>query len=203
VSQPLDDADLVHRAQGGDRSAFADLMRRHERRIYNLAYRMLGTRDDAHDATQEAFLACYRNLGRFRGDSAFGTWLHRIALNACYDALRRRRPAVSLDQEDAPEPAVADHADAATAAADVHRALQEVPDEFRVVLILHELQDVSVEEVAAMLDVPIGTVKSRLFRGRAALGRALTGGSANLADREPASASPPSKPPADLPPTQR
>ena len=187
-----DDAELVRRAQGGDRSAFGELMRRHERRVYNLAFRLLGGPDDAQDAAQDAFLSCYRNLGRFRGDSAFGTWMHRIAVNACYDLLRRRRPVQSLDAEGAPEPAVADHAEAATAAADVHRALQQVPLEFRAVLVLHELQDVSVEDVAAMLEVPIGTVKSRLFRGRAALGRALAG--------EPASGMAASKPPNREPP---
>jgi RNA polymerase sigma factor (sigma-70 family) len=85
------DRALVRRFQAGDRRAFVELMERHERRVYNLAYRMLGRAEDARDATQDAFLSCYRNLERFRGDSAFGTWLYRIAANACYDALRKRR----------------------------------------------------------------------------------------------------------------
>jgi RNA polymerase sigma-70 factor, ECF subfamily len=167
------DRALVRRFQAGDRHAFVELMERHERRVYNLAYRMLGRAEDARDATQDAFLSCYRNLERFRGDSAFGTWLYRIAANACYDALRKRPLAVSIDALSS-EPPAADHADRAAAAADVHRALQAVPPEFRSVLVLFELQDLSVDDIAEALEIPVGTVKSRLHRGRAALGRALS-----------------------------
>lgn len=170
------DEELVRRFRGGDENAFADLMRRHERHVYNLAYRMLGRGEDARDATQDAFVACYRNLDRFRGDALFSTWLHRIAVNACYDLLRKRRPETSLDDEAAPEPATVDHADRAVAQADVQRALLTVPPEFRAVLVMFELQDMAVDQIAAALDVPVGTVKSRLHRGRAALGRALAEG---------------------------
>src|SRR5204863_5979633 len=134
--------------------------------------------------------SAYRNLATFRGESAFGTWLHRIAVNACYDQLRRRKPVESLDDQLHATPSSPDHADAAAAAADVQRALLEVPPEFRAVLILHELQDVSVEEIAEALGLPTGTVKSRLFRGRAALGRALSGPPAG----EPHPSTAPSKP---------
>src|SRR5439155_20882560 len=89
-SQPPD-ADLVARASGGDEGAFAQLVRRHERKVYNLAFRMLGREEDARDATQDAFLSCYRRLSSFRGDAMFSTWLHRIAMNASYDILRRRK----------------------------------------------------------------------------------------------------------------
>jgi RNA polymerase sigma-70 factor (ECF subfamily) len=172
---PVDiDRALVRRFQAGDRHAFVDLMERHERRIYNLAYRMLGRPEDARDATQDAFLSCYRNLEGFRGDSAFGTWLHRIAANACYDVLRKRPLALSMDALSG-EPPSPDHAERASAAADVHRALQAVPPEFRSVLVMFELQDMPIDEIASALDIPAGTVKSRLHRGRAALGRALSG----------------------------
>lgn len=180
------DQELVRAFERGDRQAFVVLMARHERKIYNLAFRMLGQAEDARDATQDAFLSCYRNLGRFRGEAAFSTWLHRIAMNACYDALRKRRPSSSLDEaalEPAPSP---DHAEKVAAAADVQRALQSVPEEFRAVLVLHELQDLPVERVAEILEVPVGTVKSRLHRGRVALGRALAG--------EPATVPAPSNP---------
>src|SRR5438093_1619782 len=93
------DAELVRRARGGDEQAVARLMQRHERRVYNLAYRMLGNAEDARDATQDAFLSCFRHLDRFRGESQFATWLHRIAINACYDSLRRRHDTKSLDDE--------------------------------------------------------------------------------------------------------
>jgi RNA polymerase sigma-70 factor (ECF subfamily) len=171
--QAATDHDLVDRFKRGDEQAFVQLMVRHERRVYNLAYRMLGRAEDARDATQDAFLSCYRSLRRFRGDAAFSTWLHRVAVNACYDLLRRRTPATSLDDalvEPAPAP---DHADRAATAADVQQALLAVPSDFRTVLILFEVQDMSLEEISATLEVPVGTVKSRLHRGRVALGRAL------------------------------
>jgi RNA polymerase sigma-70 factor, ECF subfamily len=175
VSVKDPDRELVRRFRAGEASAFVELMRRHERRVYNLAYRMLGGRDEALDATQETFLSCYRNLGRFRGDSTFSTWLHRVAVNACYDILRRRPPTSSLDSEFTEPPSSPDHADRAAASADVQRALMAVPPEFRTVLIMFEIQDLPIEEIAATLQVPPGTVKSRLHRGRISLGRALRG----------------------------
>src|ERR671931_1803041 len=104
------DGQLIDRYLLGDQAAFAALVHRHERRIYNLAYRMLGRQEDARDATQDAFLSCYRHLGSFRGDAAFSTWIHRIALNACYDILRKRAPTVSLEDQ-LTEPGVPDHAE--------------------------------------------------------------------------------------------
>jgi RNA polymerase sigma-70 factor (ECF subfamily) len=168
------DAELVARFRSGDRSAFATLVARHERRVYNLAYRMLGRSEDARDVAQEAFLSCFRHLDRFRGDSAFGTWLHRITVNACYDAMRRRPPEpVSLEGLE-PTPA-GDHADRAADAVDVQQALARVPLEFRAVLVMHDVQGLAYEEVAEALEVPLGTVKSRLHRGRLALARLLAG----------------------------
>jgi RNA polymerase sigma-70 factor (ECF subfamily) len=182
------DQELVQRFQAGDQGAFVTLMERHERRIYNLAYRLLGRPEDARDACQDAFLSCYRHLPTFRGDSAFTTWMHRVTVNACYDILRKRPPTTSLEQEqETYEPAASpDHAEAAVAAADVHRALQVIPVEFRTVLVMHEVQDLPLDEISAALEIPIGTVKSRLHRGRIALGKVLAG--------EPAAVPAPSKP---------
>jgi len=168
------DRDLAALAAAGDDEAFAELVRRHERRVYNLALRMLGRSEDARDAAQDAFVACYRNLSKFRGDAAFSTWLHRIAVNACYDALRRRREMLGLDEAPEPPPA-ADHGDAVTTSVDVRRALLAVAEEFRTVLVLHDIQDLGYEEIARILEVPIGTVKSRLHRARVALGRVMAG----------------------------
>jgi len=142
--------------------------------VYNLALRMLGRSEDARDAAQDAFVSCYRNLSKFRGDAAFSTWLHRIAVNACYDVLRRRRDVLGLDEAPEPPPA-ADHGDAVTTSVDVRRALLAIPDEFRTVLVLHDIQDLGYDEIARILEVPVGTVKSRLHRARVALGRALGG----------------------------
>ena len=183
------DEDLVRRAAGGDRSAFTRLMERHERRVYNLCLRMVGDLDDASDATQDAFLTAYRKLSSFRGEAAFTTWLHRVAINASYDLLRKRgRAPLLASSKDRPvederiEPAP-DHADETTDAIEVQRALLAIPEEFRAALVLHDAQDVPVQEVADILGVPVGTVKSRLHRGRVALARALGVGEPERGER--------------------
>jgi RNA polymerase sigma-70 factor (ECF subfamily) len=190
-NDPEPDAALIERSRSGDQAGFVELVRRHERRVYNLAYRMLGRAEDARDATQEAFLSAFRHLAGFRGEATFGTWIHRITVNLCYDSLRRRREVVSIDGDEPQGTPTPDHAEAAATVADVQRALLEIPADYRAVVIMHELQDMPVEEVAAVLGVPVGTVKSRLHRGRAALGRALSVSTG----MEPHPASPPSKPP--------
>ena len=172
------DEDLVRRFLSGDRSAFAVLVERHERRMYNLALRMTGREEDARDATQDAFLTALRKLSSFRGEAAFTTWLHRVTVNACYDLLRKRQraPLLDRDDEDLPgfePPAAPDHADVASMSVDVRRALLEVPEDFRVVMILHDVQDLAQDDVAAILGIPVGTVKSRLHRGRIALAKAM------------------------------
>ena len=144
--------------------------------MYNLAYRTLGRADDAADATQDVFVTCLRKLAGFRGSSAFTTWLHRVTINTCYDALRRRKREQPAHDEEPREPPPADDpADAADTAVDVQRALLLVPEEFRVVMILHDVQGVPYEEIAEAIGAPLGTVKSRLHRGRVALARALRG----------------------------
>jgi RNA polymerase sigma-70 factor (ECF subfamily) len=170
------DEDLVRRYVGGDRSAFGVLVERHERRMYNLALRMTGREEDARDATQEAFLTALRKLSSFRGEAAFTTWMHRVTVNACYDLLRKRQRGPLLDRLENHEvepPPAPDHSDATIGAIDVKRALMEVTEDFRVVLVLHDVQDLAYEDIARVLEIPIGTVKSRLHRGRVALARAM------------------------------
>ena len=173
MSSPPDE-DLVRRFLAGDRAAFSTLVERHERRVYNVAYRVLGRPEDAADATQEVFLTCLRKLRGFRGTSAFTTWLHRVTVNTCYDALRKRGREDPVEEVPA-RVAGADVAERAVAAADGHRGLARVPAEFRVVLVLHDIQGLPYEEIAEALGAPLGTVKSRLHRGRVALARALHG----------------------------
>jgi RNA polymerase sigma-70 factor (ECF subfamily) len=175
-SEPSD-GQLVERFLTGDQAAFTALVHRHERRVYTLAYRMLGREEDARDATQDAFLSALRKLGSFRGQAAFSTWMHRVTVNACYDILRRRsRDPAPLDPANewaagsAPDPGAA-----VSSSVDVQRALLEVPDEFRAVLVMHDAMDLAYEEIADALEIPVGTVKSRLHRGRVALGRLLPG----------------------------
>jgi RNA polymerase sigma-70 factor, ECF subfamily len=174
------DAELVRRFLAGDVEAFTELVTRHERRVYGVCLRILGNAEDAADATQDTLVAVVRKLDGFRGDAAFTTWLHRVAMNVCYDHLRsaQRRPVLHrvLDDElPAQEegPPVPDHADAVADAHVVAAALAEVPEDFRVAIVLADLQDLPYEEIAKILDLPLGTVKSRVHRGRVALGRAL------------------------------
>lgn len=173
MTSPSTDEELVRRFLEGDRDAFGDLVQRHERRVYNLAYRMLGNREEARDAMQDVFLTCLRKLGAFRGESAFATWLHRVTVNQCYDTLRRRAREQPVEEQPEPRDAVPDPASAAAAAVDVQRALMAVPPEFRAVLVMHDVQGIPYDEIAEALGAPVGTVKSRLHRGRVALARAL------------------------------
>jgi len=170
------DAQLIERFLAGDGAAFTALVDRHQRRVYNLAYRMLGREEDAKDATQEAFLSALRKLSTFRGQAAFTTWMHRVTVNSCYDILRRRRrEPLPTDQEDHPPVPAADPAGSVASAVDVQRALLGVPEEFRSVVVMHDALDMSYEDVAEALGIPVGTVKARLHRGRVALARLLPG----------------------------
>jgi RNA polymerase sigma-70 factor (ECF subfamily) len=180
VSDSERDEELVRLYLAGDEHAFSVLVERHQARVFNVALRVLGDADDARDAAQDAFLSMLRKLSQFRGDSAFTTWLHRVTVNSCYDILRKRRrqPVLRLiaDEDDpAPDigPPVPDHADATVDSIDVTRALQLIPEEYRVTLVLADVQDLPYEEIARVLDVPVGTVKSRVHRGRIALARAM------------------------------
>jgi len=185
VASERPDSELVSRYLAGDRGAFTALVHRHERRVYNLAYRMLGREEDAKDATQDAFLTALRKLSSFRGEAAFTTWMHRVTVNACYDMLRKRKreplPPPEDDEREPAGPASPDHADEAAFSVDVQRALARVPHEFRAVLVLHDVQDMAYDEIAEVLGVPVGTVKSRLHRGRLALARLLPGERSGLA----------------------
>ncbi|MGH2710937.1 MAG: RNA polymerase sigma factor [Actinomycetota bacterium] len=170
------DDELIRRHLTGDRAAFGALVERHQTRVYNLAYRMLGRPEDAADATQDAFVTAMRKLEGFRGASSFTTWLHRVTVNTCYDALRKRQREIPVEEEEQTDsPAPGDVAEESATAVDVQRALLEVPEEFRAVLIMHDVQGLPYEAIAEALGAPIGTVKSRLHRGRVSLARALRG----------------------------
>jgi RNA polymerase sigma-70 factor (ECF subfamily) len=176
----LDDLSQVEAARRGDVDAFNQLIERYQRPAYSLAYRTLGEAEAAADATQEAFLSAFRAVHDFRGQS-FKAWLLRIVVNACYDELRRRqrRPAASLEamaEQTEVELRSSDaiHGPEATAAryetAEViQQALQRLPPDQRMVVVLCDVQGMSYEEAAVVLDVAMGTVKSRLSRARARL----------------------------------
>lgn len=175
------DAELIRRHVAGDADAFAELFRRHRDRMWAVALRTTGDRELASDCVQDAFLAAYRRAGSYRGDAAVTTWLHRIVVNACLDRLRRLRPTVPLPAIDPADPH--DAHDAALTALDVRAALARLPEEQRLALVLVDMHGVPVREAAAILEVAEGTVKSRCFRGRAALATILRpGGTTSAAD---------------------
>jgi RNA polymerase sigma-70 factor (ECF subfamily) len=178
IGTELDDRDLVRAAQGGDRAALELLLRRHHDRIHLLCRRITANDADALDATQEALLAIVRGLDRFDGRAAFTTWVHRVATNACLDELRRRRrrpDPVDPDLErEPPRPGGGPDLDTTVAdRVDVDAALAGLPIEFRAAVVLRDVCGLDYAEIAEVLDVPPGTVRSRIARGRAALAHAL------------------------------
>lgn len=165
---------IVERALSGDAEAFGEIVRRWERRIFALAYGMLGREEDARDATQETFLAAFRNLRNFRGEAKVSSWLHRIAVNQCITRQRRAkvRSESALDDEQeksagsfaAPlslSPAAVTEDAQVTAA--VRRAVSSLPTELRQIVVMKEFEELTFREISEVLDLPLSTVKSRLY----------------------------------------
>jgi RNA polymerase sigma-70 factor (ECF subfamily) len=177
----MDEAALIHDAKHGDVNAFNTLVLHYQTQAYNVAYRIMGERDSAADATQEAFISAYRALRRFRGGS-FRAWLLRIVTNACYDELRRRkrRPQSSLDalfvEDESPNSPLVGQSESPegyTQRMELQRALEHciraLPDDQRVAAVLSDVEGLSYDEIAAVTGTALGTVKSRLSRARARL----------------------------------
>lgn len=191
-----DDHALVQAAAGGDRQALDTLLRRHYDRIFAVCRRITGNDADAADAAQDALISIVRSIGRFDGRASFSTWAYRIATNASLDELRRRRrrPTVIDDRNDwRPEGSEAQIVDPEAgprieAIADrmaIDAALAQLPETFRVPLVLRDVGDLEYAEIAETLDVPVGTVKSRIARGRAQLIELLDAGNqAGPSDRQ-------------------
>ena len=168
------DEALVRRAQRGDRMAFERLVDRHQHRLFTLAARSLGSRQDAEDAVQEAFLRAWRGLGGFRGGSLFSTWLYRICLNAAHDTRARRGAEPSEVAETVPD--ARDRLAERELSSELQAALSALDESHRVTVILHDVLGCSYAEVAEATDVAEGTVKSRLFRARRELAQLLDAG---------------------------
>lgn len=176
ASRARADAELIDRYLAGDVAAFEELMQAHEDRIFAVCLRMLRDRDAALDATQETFITVFRKASSFAGRSAFGTWLYRVAVNACYDSLRRqgRKPTEALPEgADPPDPTAGDDFSAAELRPEIEAALEQLPSEFRAAVILSDLEGMGLQAVSEILGVPVGTVKSRVFRGRRLLAEQL------------------------------
>lgn len=176
-----EDNALARDAASGDRRALEVLLERHFDLVHAVCRRITGNPDDALDATQEALIAVTRHIARFDGRARFTTWLYRVATNAALDELRRRRrrPVPSESVPDGQRPAFEKGVEARL---DIDAALADLSPDFRAAVVLRDLCDLEYDEIAEALDVPIGTVRSRIARGRAALADRL-GNSAALADR--------------------
>lgn len=177
----VDDAELLRRHVDGDRDAFGELVRRHQDRMWAVALRTVGNRDEAADALQDAFVNAFRRAESYRGDSAVTTWLHRIVVNACLDRVRHNaaRPAdpTTFDEDEMRATgqasvyptSSADPSGSASLRVDLEAALATLPDDQRAPLVLVDIYGYSVSDVASMLDLAPGTVKSRCARARARL----------------------------------
>ncbi len=173
----LSDDQIIERTLAGETDAFSLLVRRWERPIYGLSLRMLGRDEDARDVCQETFLAAFRNLRKFRGDAKFSSWLYRIALNACHTRLRKQGGMFeqSIDQEDedgrkfeladAGAENLSERLQRDQRANMVRKALQTLPAEMRQVIIMKEYEELTFAEIAEVLQIPVSTVKSRVYTG--------------------------------------
>jgi RNA polymerase sigma-70 factor (ECF subfamily) len=162
---------LVRRAQRGERFAFDKLVERHEQRLYTLAARVLGSRDDAADAVQDALVRAWLALPKFRGDARFSTWLYRITVNAAHDARAKRRDPLVEEPPDPVDPR--DRFAERELSGELQRALNALDESYRVAVVLYDVLGCSYAEIAELTEVPEGTVKSRIFRGRSELAERL------------------------------
>lgn len=174
--------ELARAAAGGDEAAFGELVRLHEKKVYRLALRMCASPEDAEDVAQEAFLSAWKGLPSFRGEAGFSTWLYRLTSNAAIDHLRRtrrQRGEGSLDDEGLgleaadPAPSPQEEAEGMELREAVAEGMGRLSDSHRQALALREIQELSYEEIASVLEVDLGTVKSRISRAREALRKIL------------------------------
>ncbi|MBX7119017.1 MAG: sigma-70 family RNA polymerase sigma factor [Gemmatimonadaceae bacterium] len=173
TERPADERDLVLAAQRGEREAFSELVRRHQRRAYVVARAIVINHEDAEDAVQEAFLHAYKAIDRFLPDQAFGAWLHRIVANAALDVTRRRKV---RDADELPETVASpfrDPAESSELRTRLKDALETLPPRQRAVIVLHDVEGFKHAEIGRMLDIPEGTARSDLHYARSQLRRVL------------------------------
>lgn len=182
VGRPDVPPDVVVAAQAGDERAFAQIVEHYQRAVFAIAYRMTCDAAAAEDLAQEVFLRAWRKLGTFRPSEPLKPWLLRLATNVCINALKKRRPiAVPMHADDegdaieppSREPDAAEAASHGELAARLERAIAELPDDYRLIVTLRHVEELSYEEIAEALALPLGTVKVRLFRARERLRRIL------------------------------
>jgi RNA polymerase sigma-70 factor (ECF subfamily) len=178
---------LIERSKNGDVSAFEMLIEAYQKKVFNLAYRIIGNYDDANDLAQEAFIRIFRSISGFRGQSSFSTWIYRITTNVCLDEIRKRKnKSVQYLDEDiqtddgemqrqiiSDDPLPEEIAERKELRAAINDSLGELKEEYRIIITLRDIQGMSYEEIAKVLDCPTGTVKSRINRARQALKNVL------------------------------
>lgn len=173
--------ELIKKSKSGDYIAFEELVHKYENKVYTVAYRFMGNHADACDLAQEAFIKVYQSLPRFRGDASFMTWIYHITANTCRDELRRRQNKHTLSLDDDSDDSVAlklmvasddpgpeELIESMELGEQVQQCLNTLTEEYRLILIMREIQGFSYNEIANALEISLGTVKSRLSRARAA-----------------------------------
>lgn len=184
----MGEKELLKKCRQGDRDAFNILVQTYQRQVINLAYGMLSDTEDATDAAQEVFIKVYRNIDRFEGKSSLSTWIYRITSNVCKDFLRKRTRTIqsisiyesSEDDDDRPmeikdsSPTPQEHMEITETQREVRKALDELPEEYKSVIVMYDLEGLSYDEISNVLQCPVGTIKSRLNRARKALKKNLS-----------------------------
>lgn len=182
------DEALAFAAQQGNMQAFATLVDRHKGRVYRTLFQVVGSDQDAQDLAQEVFLKVYRSLAGYRGDAAFTTWLHRLTLNLAFDWLRaRKRRPLTVPLEPPADPEERPHVEVSSGEEgpeeqalrqdrhrELHKAIQNMPPDYREVILLHHFHHLSYQQIAERLDAPVRTIETRLYRARLLLKKALT-----------------------------
>jgi RNA polymerase sigma-70 factor (ECF subfamily) len=163
----MDEATLLRLSRRGDRTAFGELVARHQASVYRVVRGILRDPSESEDVTQEAFVKAWGSLGRFRGESGFFTWIYRIAVNESLMAARRRRPRPmpQVPEVEAPRESEAEGPSIGA----LEAMLQRLPDDQRAILVLRDLEGLTYQQIAETLEIPIGTVESRIFRARSEL----------------------------------
>lgn len=181
---PADDELLIRRAQQGDGKALEELLFAYEKRVYNIACRFMGNESDAFDMAQESLIKIYRGIASFKGESSLSSWVYRITVNTCMDGLRKRKNApISLEYsiekgvpfEDVCTETPETQALSLERAEDIQRAINVLADNYKAVIVMRDIDGFSYEEISQMLKISVGTVKSRINRGRQKLRELLQG----------------------------